>query len=144
MASEREAKSELEQRATALEESKARLENEAASAEAKRRELAGAAAEAEARLESMASERRTLLEMNEDLSVAAQEHLGTISRLQEREQDLARRSDALSEALEKANSGMESQMQFHWAAEDEVGCSFFFCNGIKSKHHTWWSIKSDR
>ena len=50
-----------------------------------------------------------------------QEHLGTISRLQEREQDLARRSDMLTEALEKANSGMESEMQFHWAAEDEVG-----------------------
>ena len=50
----------------------------------------------------------------------SQEHLGTISRLQEREQDLAKRSDMLTEALEKANSGMESQMQFHWAAEDEV------------------------
>ena len=53
--------------------------------------------------------------------MAPQEHLGTISRLQEREQDLARRSDVLTEALEKANSGMESEMQFHWAAEDEVG-----------------------
>ena len=27
----------------------------------------------------------------------------------------------LTEALEKANSGMESELQFHWAAEDEVG-----------------------
>ena len=32
----------------------------------------------------------------------------------------------LTEALEKANSGMESQMQFHWAAEDEVSSKFFF------------------
>ena len=81
LASEREAKSELERQSTAMEESKARLQNEAASSEAKCRGLAAAAADAEARLESMASERRTLLEMNEDLSVAAQEHLGTISRL---------------------------------------------------------------
>ena len=72
LSSEREAKSEIEKRVTALEESKARLENEAASSEVKRRGLAEAAAGAEARLESMASERRTLLEMNEDLSVAAQ------------------------------------------------------------------------
>lgn len=120
LASEREAKSELERQSTAMEESKARLQNEAASSEAKCRGLAAAAADAEARLESMASERRTLLEMNEDLSVAAQEHLGTISRLQEREQDLAKRGDMLAEALEKANSGMESEVQFHWAAEDEV------------------------
>ena len=72
LASEREAKSEIEKRVTALEESKARLENEAASSEVKRRGMAEVAAEAEARLDSMASERRTLLEMNEDLSVAAQ------------------------------------------------------------------------
>ena len=128
LASEREAKSELERQSTAMEESKARLQNEAASSEAKCRGLAAAAADAEARLESMASERRTLLEMNEDLSVAAQEHLGTISRLQEREQDLAKRGDMLAEALEKANSGMESELQFHWAAEDEVGLLRMFIN----------------
>ena len=78
MASERKAKSELERRATALEECKAKLENEATVSEAKRRELAEAAAEAEARLESMTKERATLLEMNEDLSVAAQGPISTL------------------------------------------------------------------
>ena len=47
--------------------------------QAKRRGLAEAASEAEARLESMASERRTLLEMNEDLSVAAQGRYSVLS-----------------------------------------------------------------
>ena len=78
LADERKAKSELESRATALEECKAKLENEATASEAKRRELAEAAAEAEARLESMTKERGTLLEMNEDLSVAAQGPLSTL------------------------------------------------------------------
>ena len=78
MAGEREAKSELESRATALEECKAKLESEATASEAKRRELAEAAAEAEARLESMTKERATLLEMNEDLSMAAQGPIPTL------------------------------------------------------------------
>ena len=78
MAGEREVKSELENRAAAFEECKAKLENEAAASEAKRRELAEVAAEAEARLESMTKERATLLEMNEDLSVAAQGPISTL------------------------------------------------------------------
>ena len=82
MSSEREAKSALEQRVSALEESKAKLETEARASEAKCLGLAEASAEAESRLESLSSERKTLLEMNEDLSMAAQEHLCTISKLQ--------------------------------------------------------------
>ena len=44
--------------------------------------------------------------------------------LQEREQDLAKRSDMLTKALETASTGMESEMRFHFAAEEEVGFHF--------------------
>jgi chromosome segregation ATPase len=97
-----------------------RLENELRASEAQIASLSESAADARVETEASASERKQLMEMNEDLSNQVSEHLHSIMRLQDRELELTKRIEMIGEQLEKEKSGVSAQMQFHWEAEDEV------------------------
>ena len=74
----------------------------------------------QANLDTVTSERSQLVEMNEELSSEVSENLHTIKSLQEREQELNGRLELVCKELETAKSGMTSELQQHWEAEDEI------------------------
>ena len=48
------------------------------------------------------------------------DNLGTIKDLQNREQELTRRLTLLRSELESAKEGQESELRYHWQAEEEI------------------------
>ena len=71
-------------------------------------------------LENVSVERSQLVEMNQDLSGQVSDNLHTIKALQEREQELNGRLHVVCSQLEAAKTGMTSELESHWAAEDEI------------------------
>ena len=70
--------------------------------------------------DNVSVERTQLVEMNEELSGQVSDNLYTIKSLQEREQELNGRIDTVCKELEAAKCGMKSELENHWAAEDEL------------------------
>lgn len=53
-------------------------------------------------------------------SLQLSDNLGTIKDLQNREQELTRRLTLLRSELESAKEGQESELRYHWQAEEEI------------------------
>ena len=70
--------------------------------------------------DNVTAERSQLVEMNEELSGQVSENLNTIKSLQDREKELNGRIKLACNELEVAKSGMSSELEHHWAAEDEI------------------------
>ncbi|XP_059093400.1 myosin-11-like [Tigriopus californicus] len=71
-------------------------------------------------LETKEREQNQLIEMNQELSSQVSENLRTLKTVQDHCEELEKRNQELKSDLQNEQAGFESELQNHWAAEDEI------------------------